>query len=85
MKKPRNATPLSEQEITKLDSRLPELAGRALKNAYRRTLAAGYSVLEVANGKLVESRPDGSRREIKTVHAPIPVKLGATKTRRLPG
>ncbi len=52
---------------------IPELAEGALKQAYYKTLAAGYKVVEAVNGQLVESSPDGSFRVLKSLPKAVPV------------
>lgn len=68
--------PVSEKLIPTLEKQIPELASGAVKQAYARALASGSSVLEAKNGKLVESRPDGTVRVIKTLPAGKTVSLG---------
>jgi hypothetical protein len=52
---------------------IPELAEGALKQAYYKTLAAGYKVVEAVNGQLVESSPDGSIRVLRSLTKAVPV------------
>lgn len=56
---------ISEQEVRSWEKGIPELAGHALENAYKKALRAGSSVLEVVGNQLVESYPDGSRKVLK--------------------
>ena len=67
---------LDEDSLRFQEVFIPELAEVAIKQAYYQTLAAGCSVLEVVDGQLIESAPDGSRRVIKSLPKPIPVKPG---------
>ncbi len=46
---------------------LPGLAAVAVRKAYDHALKSGSSVLEVVNGKLVKSNPDGTRTILKTM------------------
>lgn len=46
---------------------IPNLAEVAVRQAYARALQSGSSVLEVVNGKLVRSNPDGSRTVLRAV------------------
>jgi hypothetical protein len=46
---------------------IPGLARGAVRRAYDRALKSGSSVLEVVNGQLVKSNPDGSRTILKDV------------------
>jgi hypothetical protein len=62
-----------EKTMRFLEARIPELAEGAIKQAYCKTLAAGYKVVEAVNGQLVESSPDGTTRFLKTLPKAIPV------------
>jgi hypothetical protein len=55
------------------ESFIPELAEGAVKQAYYQSLAAGCKVVEVINGQLVESSPDGTVRQLRSLPKPIPV------------
>lgn len=68
---------LNEQAMQALESKIPKLAEGAVKQAYVQALAAGSSVIEVANGQLVESYPDGSFKVLKDMVAPTRVKPGS--------
>lgn len=68
--------PVSEKYIPALEKRIPELASGAVKQAYARALASGSSVLEAKDGKLVESRADGTERIIKSLPTGLTVSLG---------
>lgn len=46
---------------------IPSLAKDAVQKAYRRALKSGSSVLEVVDGQLVRSNPDGSSTTLKTL------------------
>jgi len=65
-----------EKSMQFLEDHIPELADAAFKQAYWQALAAGSSVLKVANGCIVEVFPDGTRRVIKQIGEPIPVTPG---------
>jgi hypothetical protein len=67
---------VSESTIVFLEKNIPELASGACKQAYARALASGSSVLEVRDGLLVESYPDGSVHVLKTLHAIKKVRIG---------
>lgn len=47
---------------------IPSLAKDAVRKAYDRALKSGSSVLEVVDGQLVKSNPDGSRTILKALH-----------------
>jgi hypothetical protein len=67
---------LSEEKNDELERRIPEWAEVALAQAYRRTLAAGYSVLVSDNGIIYEVFPDGTRKMIKQIEPPTLVVKG---------
>lgn len=64
-----------------LEKRIPELAEGAIKQAYSKTLTSGRRVVEAVNGQLVESRPDGSSKVIKSLTAPTSVIPGQRRVR----
>lgn len=68
---------LSEEEIGERERRIPELAAVAFAKAYRRTLAAGQSLLVSDNGFIWEVFPDGTRKMIKQIEPPMPVVKGS--------
>jgi hypothetical protein len=70
---------IDEKAIDYLEQHIPELAESAMKQAYWQALASGSSVLEHENGVIYEVFPDGTRRAVKTVPAPTPVKAGEKK------
>ncbi|MBI5484201.1 MAG: hypothetical protein HY888_07050 [Deltaproteobacteria bacterium] len=72
---------LDEKAMSYLENRIPELAEGAVKQAYCKTLTSGRRVVEAVNGKLVESRSDGSSRVLKTLAAPTPVVPGQRRIR----
>nr|WP_321466149.1 hypothetical protein [uncultured Desulfobulbus sp.] len=67
---------LDENAMSYLETRIPELAEGAVKQAYCKNLVAGRKVVEAVNGQLIESFPDGTSRVIKTLAAPTPVVPG---------
>ena len=72
---------LDEKAMSYLEKHIPELAEGAVKQAYCKTLASGRRVVEAVNGKLVESRSDGSSRVLKTLTAPTSVVPGQRRVR----
>jgi hypothetical protein len=72
---------LDEKAMSYLEKRIPELAEGAVKQAYCKTLTSGRRVVEAINGKLVESRSDGSSRVLKTLTAPTSVVPGQRRVR----
>jgi hypothetical protein len=73
---------LDEKTMSRRENRIPQLAENAVKQARAKTLKGGRSVLEAVDGQLIESRPDGSHRVLKSIPAPIPVTVGQKKVRR---
>lgn len=70
---------LNEKAMRALESSIPELASGAVRQAYVRALASGSTVVEVINGQLVESRPDGSHKVLKQLAPPIHVQPGSRR------
>jgi hypothetical protein len=73
---------LTEKAMSKQENRIPKLAENAVKQARLRTLASGRSVIEAVDGNLIESRPDGTFKVIRSLAAPIPVTPGQTRIRK---
>lgn len=71
-----NNMAIQEKEIEHLEQHIPELAETAVTQAYWQALAAGSSVLESENGVIYEIFPDGTRKALKTIEPPTPVKIG---------
>jgi len=67
---------INERTMSAREKRIPELAEDAVKNARSRTLQSGRNVLEAVDGKLVVTHPDGSRKVLKSLAAPITVVPG---------
>lgn len=74
---------LDEKSMRQLEARIPELADKALKQAYSKALTSGSKVLEAVNGKLVESSSDGTTRVIKLLHPPVAVAMGSKRVRHI--
>lgn len=72
---------LDEKSMSFLEQNIPELAEGAVKQAYYKTLASGRKVVEAVNDQLVESRPDGTTRVIKTLPTCTAVIPGQKKVR----
>lgn len=72
---------LDEKAMSYLEKRIPELAEGAVKQAYCKTLTSGRRVVEAINGNLVESRPDGSFKVLKSLTAPTAVVPGQRRVR----
>jgi hypothetical protein len=73
---------MDEEQIARLERRIPELAGAAFAEAQRRTLAAGHSVLVSDNGIIYEVLPGGTRRLVKRIVPPTPGEPGQKITIR---
>jgi len=55
----------TEKELDFLEAKIPELAGSATKKAYLDALSRGCSVMEVVDGQIVSTAPDGTQTFIK--------------------
>ncbi|MCE9555862.1 MAG: hypothetical protein K8T91_21140 [Planctomycetes bacterium] len=67
---------LDEETLKRLEDQVPELTDIALKQAYWQALASGSSVLEAEGGFIYEVFPDGTRKPVKQILPPTPVKIG---------
>ena len=56
---------LDEKTLDFLEQQIPDLMAAAVTIAYNEALAAGLSVLQVEDDKLVEQFPDGTKRVVK--------------------
>lgn len=73
---------LTEKAMSTKENRIPALAENAVKQARLRTLASGRSVIEVKNGQLVETLPDGSVNLIRSLTPPTKVTPGQQLVRK---
>lgn len=64
----------TEKELDFLETLIPELAESATKKAYLDALSRGSSVVEIINGKIVSTAPDGTRTIIKKAKPMITVR-----------
>ena len=71
-----NKKPLNEKSMQELEKSIPLLASGAVTQARIRALAAGQTVLMVADGWLVEQSPDGSIRKLRELPPGRAVKPG---------
>lgn len=69
-----DAAALSEEDVRRLEERIPELAAPAFAQAYRDALAAGSTVLIREGDALVEVSPDGTRRVLHSLPPLVPVR-----------
>lgn len=67
---------MDEKSLRFLEECIPELAEGAVTQAYWQALAAGHFVLKSENGMLIEVHPDGTKKVIKKLDPPTPVKKG---------
>jgi hypothetical protein len=76
---------LDEKAMSYLETRIPELAEGAVKQAYCKNLAAGRTVVRGGEmdrtHRIIESFPDGTSRVIKPLVAPTPVVPGQRRVR----
>ncbi len=63
----------TEKELDYLEKQIPKLAESAVQKAYLDALSRGNSVMEVSEGKIVKTYPDGTQDYVKTVDADIEV------------
>ena len=74
--------PLSEQAISNLEERIPDIAQSATRIAHLRALAAGYTVLKVEGAHLVASHADGTSLVVGKTKPRRRVKFGEVLTVR---
>jgi hypothetical protein len=65
-----------DKEIEALENSFPALSGQAFAAESRKTLAAGYSVLQAEGGIIYQVFPDGRREQVKQIDAPVPARQG---------
>ncbi|WP_420232494.1 hypothetical protein ACN079_26390 [Pseudomonas sp. ABY48] len=56
---------LSDEQVSRLEGRIPAMAKGAIKAAYINTLAAGPGVMEIRDSMLVETTADGPHAVIR--------------------
>jgi hypothetical protein len=61
---------MSEQDIDKLESLVPARAESVLRAARQEALDAGLSVVEVKEGVVYETFPDGTQKVLKQIKPP---------------
>ena len=66
-----------EKKICDLENSFPALSGVAFAAARETVLASGQSALFSDGGVIYEIFPDGTRKRIKKIEPPIPVKRGS--------
>jgi hypothetical protein len=65
-----------DKEIEALEASFPALSGQAFAAERRKTLEAGYSVLQAVEGIIYEVFPDGQRKVVKQIERPVPTRPG---------
>lgn len=75
------AKQFSEEALTSLQSRIPDMAQAAFSQAHLKALATSGKVLQVSNGQLVELSAEGSVRVIKTLAPSLKVRVGSKRFR----
>lgn len=74
--------PLSERAMQNAEKRIPELATKSGREAYKTTLSAtGAVVVKTSQGQMVERRSDGTVTVIKQLPVGKRVKPGAVLKR----
>lgn len=68
--------PLNDELVSRLEDKIPAMAKGAIHAAYINTLAAGFSVMEVRDGMLVETVGDGQHKVIRVAKPKHKVTLG---------
>jgi hypothetical protein len=68
---------MDDQTLDHLESQIPEMAVIAFRQAYRKALEEGNSVLVADDGGLYEVFPDGRREFRKPLELRIPVANGS--------
>ena len=71
----------SEESMQRMEARIPELAGSAVKRAYLQALTTSGKVIEARNGQLIETTAEGTVRVIRSIAKPVAVTMGAKRVR----
>ena len=72
---------MSEESMQRMEARIPELAGSAVKRAYLQALTTSWKVIEARNGQLIETTAEGTVRVIRSIAKPVAVTMGAKRVR----
>ena len=72
---------LSEESMQRMEARIPELAGSAVKRAYLQALTTSGKVIEARNGQLIETTAEGTVRVIRSIDKPVAVTMGTKRVR----
>ena len=74
-------SPMSEESMQRMEARIPELAGSAVKRAYLQALTTSGKVIEARGGQLIETTAEGTVRVIRSIAKPVAVTMGAKRVR----
>lgn len=77
----KTSSPMSEESMQRLEARIPELAGSAVKRAYLQALTISGKVIEARNGQLIETTAEGTVRVIRSIAKPVAVTMGTKRVR----
>ncbi|WP_027475231.1 hypothetical protein [Curvibacter gracilis] len=72
---------MSEESMQRMEARIPELAGSAVKRAYLQALTISGKVIEARNGQLIETTAEGTVRVIRSIAKPVAVTMGTKRVR----
>ncbi|GAB4089502.1 hypothetical protein [Hydrogenophaga soli] len=72
---------MNEESMLRMEARIPELAGNAVKRAYYQALTVSGKVVEARDGQLIETSVEGTVRVIRDIAKPYAVTLGAKRVR----
>lgn len=67
---------ISEEALDYLEEQIPSLAAAAARVAYLQALATGQTVLVSGEGGIYQAFPDGSKKLVKAMPAPLSVPVG---------
>lgn len=76
-----NPTRMSEESMQRMEARIPELAGNALRRAYLQALTTSGKVIEARKGQLIETTAEGAVRVIRNIAKPTEVRVGEKRVR----
>ncbi len=76
---------MSEESMQRMEARIPELAGSAVKRAYLQALTTSGKVIEARGGQLIETTAEGKEHVIRSIAKPVAVTMGAKRFRARQG
>jgi hypothetical protein len=68
---------MTEKSMKAQEARIPKMAAAAFRNAQNEALRMSGKVLRAVNGKLVETRADGTETVLRSIQSPVKVTMGA--------